>query len=131
METGTGERGTAYHITDQRKRAMTFVALIGVVSLFADMTYEAARSINGPYLAVLGLGSLAVGIIAGVGELLGYLIRPLSGNSADRTGRYWTRIVPVAGLAGVRSVRFTFWGGLPGPVRAHQPGARRRVAPRA
>jgi len=69
---------------------MTFVGLIGVVSLFADMTYEGARSINGPYLAILGAGSLAVGIIAGVGELLGYLLRPLSGAGADRTGRYWT-----------------------------------------
>jgi MFS family permease len=97
-------------VSVQRKRAMTFVALIGVVSLFADMTYEAARSINGPYLAVLGAGSLAVGIIGGLGELLGYLFRPLSGNSADRTGRYWTIIltgyvinlfaVPALALAG-------------------------------
>ena len=76
-------------MTNQRNRAMAFVALIGVVSLFADMTYEAGRSINGPYLAVLGAGSLAVGVIAGLGELLGYLVRPLSGANADRTGRYW------------------------------------------
>lgn len=76
-------------ITEERKRAMTFVALIGVVSLFADMTYEAGRSINGPYLAILNASSLAVGIIAGLGELFGYLIRPLSGAGADRTGRYW------------------------------------------
>lgn len=76
-------------MNEQRKRAMTFVALIGVVSLFADMTYEAARSVNGPFLAVLGAGSLAVGIVAGIGELLGYLLRPLSGAGADRTRRYW------------------------------------------
>jgi hypothetical protein len=36
------------------KNALRFVLLIGIVSLFADMTYEGARSINGPYLAVLG-----------------------------------------------------------------------------
>jgi len=29
--------------------AMTFVILLGIVSLFADMTYEGARSITGPY----------------------------------------------------------------------------------
>lgn len=69
---------------------MIFVAIIGVVSLFADMTYEGARSINGPFLAILGAGSLAVGVITGIGELLGYLIRPLSGSLADRTRRYWT-----------------------------------------
>lgn len=74
----------------QTKRAMTFVALIGVVSLFADVTDEGARSVNDRYLAILGAGSLAVGIVAGVGELLGYLLRPLSGALADRTARYWT-----------------------------------------
>jgi MFS family permease len=80
-------------VLPERKRAMTFVALIGVVSLFADMTYEAARSINGPYLAILGAGSLAVGIVGGLGELLGYALRPLSGNAADRSSRYWTIIL--------------------------------------
>ena len=34
--------------------ALRFVILLGVVSLFADMTYEGARSITGPFLAVLG-----------------------------------------------------------------------------
>ncbi len=33
---------------------MRFVPLIGVVSLFADMSYEGARSITGPFLAFLG-----------------------------------------------------------------------------
>jgi MFS family permease len=84
-------------VIDRRGRAMTFVALVGVVSLFADMTYEAGRSINGPYLALLGAGSLAVGMIAGSGELLGCLVRPLSGAWADRTGRYWP--ITLAGYA--------------------------------
>src|SRR5262249_9049041 len=34
--------------------ALQFVILLGLVSLFADMTYEWAPSITGPYLAVLG-----------------------------------------------------------------------------
>jgi hypothetical protein len=34
--------------------ALAFVILLGIVSLFSDMTYEGARSITGPYLAVLG-----------------------------------------------------------------------------
>ena len=37
-----------------RKTALRFVVLLGVVGLFADMTYEGARSITGPYLALLG-----------------------------------------------------------------------------
>jgi MFS family permease len=69
--------------------ALRFVVLIGVVSFFADMTYEGARSISGPYLAVLGATATAVGIIAGFGELVGYGLRLVSGRLADKTGEYW------------------------------------------
>jgi hypothetical protein len=55
-----------------RRRALQFIVLIGAVSLFADMTYEGARSITGPFLAVLGASATVVGIVAGAGELLGY-----------------------------------------------------------
>jgi len=72
-----------------RRTAFSFVVLIGVLSLFSDMTYEGARSIYGPFLAVLGTGATAVGLIAGAGELVGYLVRLLSGIWADRTGKYW------------------------------------------
>ena len=64
--------------------------LLGVVSLFADMTYEGARSITGPYLAVLGASATAVGLAAGFGELVGYGLRLVAGYLSDRTGRYWT-----------------------------------------
>jgi len=70
--------------------ALKFVVLLGVVSLFADMTYEGARSITGPYLAILGASATAVGIIAGFGELIGYALRLVSGYISDRTGKYWT-----------------------------------------
>ncbi len=69
--------------------ALRFVVLIGIVSFFADMTYEGARSITGPYLAVLGASAVAVGIIAGIGELVGYGLRLVSGRLADQTGEYW------------------------------------------
>jgi len=70
--------------------ALKFVILLGVVSLFADMTYEGARSVTGPYLAILGASGTAVGVIAGLGELLGYGLRFFTGYISDRTGRYWT-----------------------------------------
>lgn len=63
---------------------------MGVVSLFADMTYEGARSITGPYLAILGASGTAVGFVAGFGELIGYGLRLVSGYVSDRTGKYWT-----------------------------------------
>jgi MFS family permease len=68
---------------------VTFVVLLGMVSLFADMTYEGARSVTGPYLAVLGASATIVGIVAGLGELLGYGLRLVAGYLGDRTGRYW------------------------------------------
>ncbi|WIG55100.1 MAG: putative MFS-type transporter [Rhodanobacteraceae bacterium] len=73
----------------RHKVALTFVVLIGVVSLFADMTYEGSRSIWGPFLGTLGATGAIVGIVAGGGELLGYLLRLLTGVLADRTQRYW------------------------------------------
>ena len=60
------------------------------MSLFADMTYEGARSVMGPYLAILGASATAVGIIGGLGEFVGYGIRIIFGSLADRTRRYWT-----------------------------------------
>ena len=70
--------------------ALKFVLILGVSSLFADMTYEGARSITGPYLAVLGASATVVGTVAGFGELVGYGLRLFSGYVSDRTGRYWT-----------------------------------------
>lgn len=72
-----------------KKRALKFVLLIGVVSFFADFTYEGARSINGPFLAVLGVSATLVGFIAGLGELLGYGLRLVSGRLSERTGEFW------------------------------------------
>ena len=69
--------------------ALKFVVLLGVVSLFADMTYEAARSITGPYLALLGASGTIVGLVAGFGELIGFALRLLSGYLVDKTGQYW------------------------------------------
>ena len=79
------------------RRALTFVVLIGVVSLFADMTYEGSRSIWGPFLGTLRATGAIVGLVAGGGELLGYLLRLFTGVLADKTQRYWT--ITIAGYA--------------------------------
>jgi MFS family permease len=73
-----------------KRTALKFVVLLGIVSLFADTTYEGARSITGLYLAILGASGAVVGIVAGLGELIGYSLRLVSGYISDRTGRYWT-----------------------------------------
>ena len=50
--------------TKKRASAFRFIIAIGVVSLFADMTYEGARSVVGPFLKDLGASATQVGIIA-------------------------------------------------------------------
>lgn len=72
-----------------QRTSWRFVVMIGVVSLFGDTTYEGARSITGPFLASLGADAAAVAVVAGVGELVGYGLRLLSGHLVDRTKAYW------------------------------------------
>ena len=60
---------------DNKKIAFQFIILMGAVSLFGDITYEGARSITGPYLAVLGASAGIVGLVAGFGEFIGYGLR--------------------------------------------------------
>jgi MFS family permease len=69
--------------------AFSFVLIMGIVNLFADMTYEGASSINGSFLGMLGASAAAIGIIAGVGEFLGYCLRFPAGYISDKTGKYW------------------------------------------
>lgn len=68
---------------------MTFILLLGAISFLSDITYEGARSIQGQFLAVLGASGTAVGIVAGLGEFIGYGFRLVSGRISDATGRYW------------------------------------------
>jgi len=93
-----------------KKLAFRFVLAIGIVSLFADMTYEGARGIIAPFLGSLGASATIVGFVAGFGELVGYGLRSVSGYFADRTHKYWAVIflgytinllaVPALALAG-------------------------------
>ena len=75
---------------DAARKALGFVVLIGIVSLFADMTYEGARSIIGPFLKDLGATAAQVGLIAGFGEMIAASLRFFSGRLVDRTRAYWT-----------------------------------------
>lgn len=69
--------------------AMKFVLLLGVLSFFSDMVYEGARSITGPFFALLGASGATVGFVAGFGEFIGNGLRVISGYLIDRTEKYW------------------------------------------
>jgi len=84
-----GPRAAKASGTGSKTTAWRFVVMISMVSLLSDTTYEGARSITGPFLAFLGAGAAAVGVVAGLGELMGYGFRLLSGHLADRTKAYW------------------------------------------
>ena len=74
---------------DKRKSAYAFIVLLGVVSLFSDLTYEGMRSIVGPYLLLLGASATSVGFVSGLGEFIGYALRLATGYLSDKTKRYW------------------------------------------
>ena len=108
METVTG---------DNRKAAFQLIIIFGLVSLFGDIVYEGARSVNGPYLETLGVSAAIVGFVAGLGEFIGYAIRLVSGYFADKTKAYWIFTfagygllitVPLLSLTGVWQIAALF-----------------------
>lgn len=101
---------------NRRSEALRFIVALGVLSLFADMVYEGARSILGPFLVTLGASAAAIGVVSGVGEFVGYALRVVAGYAADRTHRYWALTiagylltlvaVPLLGLVGRLDLAF-------------------------
>jgi predicted MFS family arabinose efflux permease len=93
-----------------KKTAIRLILLFGLISLLGDIIYEGARGVNGPYLKTLGASAAIVGLVAGIGELLGYLIRLLSGYFSDKTRAHWVftivgysflMVIPMLALTGV------------------------------
>jgi len=81
----------------KKKAAYSFLVLLGIVSLFSDLTYEGARSILGPYLLLLGASASTVGFVSGLGEFIGYALRLVTGYISDKTKRYW--LIAIIGYA--------------------------------
>lgn len=103
-------KNSSTNFTINRKKALKLIFLFGIISLLGDAIYEGARSVNGPYLAILGANAAIIGFVAGAGEFLGYGIRIFSGYFSDKTKAYWffTIIgygllftVPLLSLAGI------------------------------
>lgn len=76
-----------------RRAAIKFIICVGLVSLFADMTYEGAHSVIGPYMKDLGATATMVGFVAGFGEMIAAGARFFSGKLADKTRAYWTIVI--------------------------------------
>jgi MFS family permease len=83
---------------DLRKKAYAAILLMGIVSMLGDIVYESGRGIAPDYLCFLGASALIVGLTSGVGELVGYGMRLVSGPLADRSHAYWLFIFLGYGL---------------------------------
>lgn len=82
----------------RRERALRLILLLGVVSLLGDIVYEGCRGVVGPYLAFLGAGASAIGLLSGLGEFLGFALRLPFGSLSDRTRSYWGMTILGYGL---------------------------------
>ena len=76
--------------TEERNTALRFIVCLGVVSLFADMTYEGAYSAIGPLFKEMGASAAALGLVSGLGEMIAASLRFFSGRLVDRTRADWT-----------------------------------------
>jgi len=79
--------------SSNRRAAIRFIVCLGLVSLFADMTYEGAYSSVGSLLEGLGAGAAVVGLVSGLGEMVAASLRYFSGRLADRTHAYWAFVI--------------------------------------
>jgi len=93
-----------------KSTALRLILFFGLISLLGDIIYEGARGVNGPYLETLGASAAIVGLVAGLGELLGYLIRLASGYFSDQTRAHWfftifgysfLMVIPMLALTGI------------------------------
>jgi hypothetical protein len=96
-----------------RVSPLRFIVGFGIVSALADMVYEGARSIIGPFLASLGASAAVVGVITGVGEAAALVLRLGTGRVADRARRPWPQTIAGYALTAVCVPLLSLAGGLP------------------
>ena len=72
---------------------LRFIVGFGVVSGLADVVYEGARSVIGPFLGTLGASAAMVGLVTGLGEASALVLRLFTGRLSDRTGRPWPQTI--------------------------------------
>lgn len=89
-----------------------FIVGFGLVSALADVVYEGARSIIGPYLGSLGASAATVGLITGAGEATALVLRLFTGRLSDRTGRPWPQAIAGYALTALCVPLLALSGGL-------------------
>lgn len=81
-----------------KRTAYVAILTMGIVSMLGDIVYESGRGIAPDYLRFLGASAFLVGAVSGAGEFIGYAMRLVSGNLADKSRAYWLFIFLGYGL---------------------------------
>jgi MFS family permease len=97
-----------------RVSPLRFIVGFGIVSALADVVYEGARSIIGPYLGSLGASAAVVGLVTGSGEAAALVLRLVTGRLADRLGRPWPQTILGYAMTAVCVPLLSMSGGLLG-----------------
>lgn len=92
-------------------RKIVVFLLLSLVSLFADMTYEGARSVGGAYLEYLSAPALFAGLL-GTGELISYAARAMTGGVISKyrsSNVIWATVIAgyILNLAVIPALAFT------------------------
>jgi len=88
----------------QSRTALRLIILLGLTSLLGSLISNGAHSVTGPYLLALGGSAAVVGLVAGMGDFIGYALRLITGAWVGRHGHYWG--ITIAGYAMLAAIPF-------------------------
>ena len=76
-----------------KKKAIVFILLLSLGSLFSDMTQAGAKSIYGAFLSLLGASAPAIGFVSGMAQLAAHGLSIITGYIVDKRKNYWTMFI--------------------------------------
>ncbi|NUT70215.1 MFS transporter [Pseudarthrobacter sp. C4D7] len=129
-----GQGGTALARTSVPFRLAPTIVWLGIVSLFTDVSSESVAAVLPLYLTgYLGLSVIAFGVLDGINQGAGSLVRMAAGWLSDRAGRPKQVALAGYGLSATARLALLFAGGfwaLTGTMAADRIGKGIRTAPR-
>lgn len=84
------------------------ILLLGLVSLFTDMSSEMIQPVLPLFLAGLGAGAVTIGLVGGLGDSVSAIVSLLAGYSSDRNGRRIPYIFAGYGISTATKFLFAF-----------------------
>lgn len=139
MYISVSDRNVGQGGTEQARTAVPFrfaptIVWLGIVSLFTDVSSESVAAVLPLYLTgYLGLSVIAFGVLDGINQGAGSLVRIAAGWYSDRAGRPKYVALAGYGLSATARLALLFAGGfwsLTGTITADRIGKGIRTAPR-